>query len=127
MQVEHKQTARKDARLQLRGLRGLDSARSVESALQAIGGVDRVFISLREHCARVRFDPVEVGAEQLRLAARAVGCELESIVISDDSEAAVEPGHSRGHAEACVVCDPVAPDAQPALVSGPAAPEVPPG
>jgi hypothetical protein len=127
MQFEQKRMARKDARLQLRGLCGLDSILRVESALQAIGGVDRVFISVRERCARVRFDPVEVSAEQLRVAARAVGCEVESILISDAPEAAAEPSRSREHAQACVLRDPVAHDAQPALVSGPVSPEAPPG
>ena len=106
-----------DARLRLNGLDKVESGRSLKSALQAIGGVDRVVIWLDRRIAIVRFDPLEVMTEQLRRAARAVGCEVESIDLSAGFIAVGGHAAVRGHTQACVLCDPTAPDAQPALVA----------
>lgn len=74
------------AALVIEGLSDAPRRRSVRSALEAIRGVRSVEIHDSEPSARVLFDPTRVVPQQLRLAVRAVGCRVESILLPPDSE-----------------------------------------
>lgn len=72
------------ASLRIGGLDGAMTRRSVRSALESIHGVSSVEVSDSEPSARVLFDPTRVVPQQLRLAVRAVGCQVESILLPSE-------------------------------------------
>ncbi len=72
------------ASLRIDGLDGAMRRTSVRSALESIRGVRSVEVSDSEPSARVLFDPTRVVPQQLRLAVRAVGCRVESILLPPD-------------------------------------------
>lgn len=73
------------AALVIEGLSDAPRRRSVRSALEAIRGVRRVEVSDDEPSAQVVFDPTRVVPQQLRLAVRAVGCRVQSILLPPDA------------------------------------------
>ena len=72
-------TLTRRAKVSIPQMRDERSARSVQSALKFVGGVQSVGISLDKSEAHVRFDPEKVDPRQLGVAVHALG--YEGIVI----------------------------------------------